>query len=456
MNRIQLPFISFFLIIFIACNSDDDNYVSIEIQTNPDNVQVNQNTSTLIPVFDNDVNIPSQGSLTVTIAQNGVAIISDPNNTPQNPSDDLITYSPSANFSGNDTFNYTICDNENPQSCKTDTVTITVNSLSNVVFDIDQVPYDTLSEYNFFDGDLKDLIPTFGVIPYEPISGLFTDYAHKKRFIWMPNNTSASYINDHEVLDFPEGTVILKSFYYDNVQPSGDTKIIETRMMIRKSSEWVFANYIWNEDQTEANFDLNESYVNDLEFIENGVTRIINYKIPAESDCFTCHKKAGINAIIAPKPQNLNRDYNFSDGTSNQLQKLVDIGYLDNKPATINTVVKWDDPSQPLDLRVRSYLDINCAHCHSDLRHCDYRPLRLAFDESDNDTNLGICVVPDEEFAPYSRIIQPGNIARSMMHFRLSTNQEQYRMPLLGRTIVHEEAVELIEEWINSLTTVCQ
>jgi hypothetical protein len=36
------------------------------------------------------------------------------------------------------------------------------------------------------------------------------------------------------------------------------------------------------------------------------------------------------------------------------------------------------------------------------------------------------------------------------MRLRLGTNQPNLRMPLIGRTIVHEEAVELLEEWIYS------
>lgn len=324
-----------------------------------------------------------------------------------------------------------------------------------VNFDINQVPYQTLSEYNFFQGELKNQNPISVVIPYEPISQLFTDYALKKRFIWLPENTSATYVNDYDILNLPEGAILIKSFYYDNVQPLGETKIIETRLMIKKPMGWVFANYKWNDEQNEANFTLEGSTVNNLEFIDNGITRTIDYEIPSESNCFTCHKKSGITRPIGIEPQNLNKDFTNINGTSNQLQNLVDIGYLNTMPNSINTVVNWKDTSESLDLRVRSYLDINCAHCHSELRHCDYRPMRLAFNETDNDTNLGICIDPEEPISPYLKIVLPGNVSKSMLYFRLSTTQEQYKMPLIGRTIVHDEALQLIENWIISLTNVC-
>lgn len=64
----------------------------------------------------------------------------------------------------------------------------------------------------------------------------------------MPKGTKATYNGDGNVLELPVGAAIIKNFYYDNVQPSNTTKIIETRVMIRKASGWIFANYaIWND-----------------------------------------------------------------------------------------------------------------------------------------------------------------------------------------------------------------
>lgn len=328
---------------------------------------------------------------------------------------------------------------------------------SPVVLDLNQVPYPKLSDYNFFDGEMKTQNPVLGVVPFEPISPLFTDYAKKKRFVWMPKNVKATYEGDGNVFNFPVGTALIKTFYYENVQPSNAKKNIETRLMIRKQTEWIFANYVWNEDQTEAYLDNQGSFV-DLTWSDGGQTKQTNYRIPSEAECLTCHKKMDNPIPIGPKPQNLNALYSYSDGTKNQLAKWIEMGYLDgsNIPGNIETVVKWDDASQPLELRVRSYIDINCAHCHAENSHCDYRPIRLAFNETSNSTNLGICVTPDEFInSSLNYIIAPGNYQRSVLHYRLTTNEENLRMPLMGRTMVHQEGVQMIEEWINSLTQVC-
>ncbi|OUR91215.1 hypothetical protein A9Q87_11080 [Flavobacteriales bacterium 34_180_T64] len=347
-------------------------------------------------------------------------------------------------------------------SCATDEdsyvpIQIDPIQVSPVIFDIESVPYQTLSEYNFFDGNLSDINPVYGVLPYDLNSSLFTDYAHKKRFIWMPDGQSANYLNDYSVIDFPIGTVFIKNFYYDDVLPDVTTLLIETRLMILKESGWVFANYVWNDDLTEASFDLSGSF-KAFDFLLENETQFVNYRIPAESKCFTCHKsiEAETALPIGPKPQNLNKSYTYADGQMNQLQKWVEMGYLDSYPLNIESLVNWEDDSQPLELRVRSYLDINCAHCHSDNGHCDYRPVRFAFNESSDISNLGVCVEAHTVFDPLlTYIVNPGNADTSVLIARLISTEEFLRMPLFGRTLKHNAGVALIEEWINSLNINC-
>jgi uncharacterized repeat protein (TIGR03806 family) len=326
-----------------------------------------------------------------------------------------------------------------------------------VKFDLSRVPYDSLSTYNFFDGLMSDQEPAYGVIPYDLITTLFTDYAHKHRFVWMPDSVSATYNSDNEVLNFPDGTVLIKSFYYDHVQPADETKIIETRLLIKVNGNWEFANYIWNSDQTAATLNLVGDNV-DLSWIdENDISRDTRYRIPSEAECLNCHKINLEPIPIGPKPQNLNRDLMYEDGTMNQLQKWKDLGLISgNIPALIETIVNWEDDSNSLQSRVRAYVDVNCSHCHANEKHCDYRAPRFAWSETTDPANLGICVVPDDiPIQQLTHIVSSGNIPRSALHYRLNSTDETVRMPLLGRTLVHEEAVQLIEQWINTLNPPC-
>jgi uncharacterized repeat protein (TIGR03806 family) len=326
-----------------------------------------------------------------------------------------------------------------------------------VNFDPATVPYATLSAYNFFQGDMADHQPVQGVLPYDVITPLFSDYAKKKKFVWMPGGAPATYAGDHQSLNFPEHTVLIKTFYYDNVQPAGSRRLIETRLLYKLNGQWHFADYVWNSAQTEATLDLAGSNTPVTFTDEQGTERSLLYRIPAEAECLTCHKVNGQATPIGPKPQNLNMPYTYTNGTMGQLARWVQEGYLaDGYPSTITTTVRWDDVSQDLNNRVRSYMDMNCAHCHADGRHCDYRPMRFAYEETADPVNLGVCVAPDEPLQPHhTHIVARGSAERSVLHYRMAATNETVRMPLLGRTVVHEEALELIQQWISAMDPPC-
>ncbi|HEY0976588.1 MAG TPA: hypothetical protein VGE21_03890, partial [Flavobacteriales bacterium] len=310
---------------------------------------------------------------------------------------------------------------------------------------------------NFFSGPMKDQQPVQGVLPYDVITPLFTDYAHKKRFVWMPSGTQATYAGDHVTLDFDDGAVLIKTFYYDHVQPSDATRIIETRLLFKVNGEWKFADYIWNAEQTEAVLDLEGSVTSIAWTDDNGTPRSTDYRIPSHAECVTCHKKDGLPSPIGPKPQNLRMDRTYTEGTMDQLSKWVEMGYLtDAVPSEIVSTVRWDDPSQDLTDRVRSYVDMNCSHCHSATGYCNYRPMRFAFNETTDPANLGVCVEPHDIPDPVlTYIVARGNAERSVVSYRMHATAENMRMPLLGRTLVHEEGVALIDEWIESLDPPC-
>ncbi len=211
--------------------------------------------------------------------------------------------------------------------------------VSPVTVDLTQVPYPKLSDYKFFEGDLKNQIPALNVLPYAPASSLFADYAHKKRFVWMPPGTKATYNADSKVLELPVGACLIKTFYYDNVQnitAVGGTRIIETRIMIRKATGWIFADYVWNTEQTEAYFDLAGSYTDISWKDENNVVKSTSYRIPTEVQCMICHKNkevVGTTEIdtyipIGIKPQNLNCNYNYFTETKTQVTKWIEQCYL--------------------------------------------------------------------------------------------------------------------------------
>ncbi|MEO9490044.1 MAG: hypothetical protein ABJG26_00320, partial [Marinomonas sp.] len=111
---------------------------------------------------------------------------------------------------------------------------------------------ETLREWGQVQLSGGALVLSDDVVPYDLNTPLFTDYAHKLRTIWMPEGSSVNY-RTGEVLDFPLGTVITKTFYYplkdggDESQvlrdssseffqggklPLGNVRLIETRVLV--------------------------------------------------------------------------------------------------------------------------------------------------------------------------------------------------------------------------------
>lgn len=318
---------------------------------------------------------------------------------------------------------------------------------------LNAIPYTTLSEYDFFNGNMADLQGKEGVIPYDLITPLFTDYAIKNRFIWIPDGVSGKYVDDESVVDFPVGTIIIKNFKYENIQPSNTTQILETRLLVRKASKWEAYVYEWNEEQTEATF-LQIGKQIPITWKQNGTDLSTTYKIPTQEECKTCHRFQGDVAPIGPKPQNLFKDFNYTSGTMNQLVKWNNEGYLDVVPSNITTIEDWSDASAPLTDRARAYLDVNCAHCHNEFGSATNTSLfyNIAIENIDL---LGYCKTPisagGDATGGNKYDIVPGDADASILVYRLSSTIDEVAMPELGRSANHIEGIQLIREWIDSL-----
>jgi len=338
-------------------------------------------------------------------------------------------------------------------SCSSDDDYVAIET-SPVVLNLAEVPYAKLSDYKFFNGEIKNQKPAYGVIPYKPASELFTDYAKKSRFVWLPNGTKATYTSDAEILDLPTGSALIKTFYYNQVQPSNTTKIIETRVMIKKDTGWIFAEYVWNDEQTDALLQIQGSTLSISWLNESNTIQTIDYKIPATNDCRACHDVNGESKPIGIKPQNLNNNFDYTSGTRNQLSKWISFGYLENNlPASIVSVVDYKDTSKSLDLRVRSYFDINCAHCHRDGGTGEFVAMRMAFDKTADPTSMGVCSAPLLQVPgiAHGSIVSPNNTSQSTLYYMMTTENSGFRMPRIGTTVLHQEGIQLVEQWINSL-----
>lgn len=327
---------------------------------------------------------------------------------------------------------------------------------------LDGMPYTTLSEYGLFAGPLADLAPADGVLPYDLNSPLFSDYAGKARLVYVPPGSSATYTEDG-VIDFPVGTIIVKTFYFshDLRDPNLGRDILETRLLVRKSAGWQTYSYLWNEAQTEATYGVAGGQRNVSWIHFDGSTRSTNYIIPNKNQCKGCHNVNENIQPIGPKTRNINKLYPYADGTANQLAKWQAMGILSGAPADPSLaprVPNFSDPNDgTLDQRARAYLDINCAHCHNLLGPANNTGLLLDWGQTDS-TALGFCKTPvaaGQGSGGLQYDILAGHPESSIMVYRMNSTNPAIAMPELARSVIHEEGVQLIRDWISSLSGEC-
>lgn len=339
-----------------------------------------------------------------------------------------------------------------------------------------------LSDYNLFqDASDPTANPNKGGAPYDLSVALFTDYATKYRYVFVPEGSTATY-SDAEVMDFPQGSVLVKTFAMpENTSfRDGAELVIETRLLIHRQNGWVALPYYWTPDLGGADAELAALGVDipNMTTNHNGADIEFTYSVPDWTACTSCHGKlsGGVSTFIpiGPKARYLNKDYTYEDAqVANQLNYWADGGILEGLPADHNSIMQtphFDElvvpatlDSETLHDTAKAYLDINCAHCHRNeftlgtgvSGPAGSSGLQVEYNRAyeDDPTKFGTCKVPvagGHEDYPYDVI--PGDADNSYLLFRMSTNDSRHRMPELGRATVHEEGVALIRRWIDNLS----
>lgn len=318
---------------------------------------------------------------------------------------------------------------------------------------------------------------------YDLASPLFSDYAAKLRTLRLPSGSQVALDPESNQFVYPVGTVITKTFYYDRVTDSerldfrfmttenpklavaqsldlNGRTLLETRVLVKRQGGWQALPYVWNQDQTEAVLSPTGALVR-ASLARAGVSEDFVYIVPNRNQCAGCHASGQAERAlkpIGPHPKNLQ---NVAAGTQ-ELDRFAARGWLsfeDQKAASLGAKnVNWQDSSQSLAHRARSYLDINCAHCHSATGPADTSGLYLDI-ATDHATRWGVCKAPiaagqGTGGAQFS--IVPGDPDASIMTYRLESTDPGAMMPELGRSLVHDEGADLIRAWISEMAGDCR
>ena len=314
-----------------------------------------------------------------------------------------------------------------------------------------------LSDWHLFVAKAPAPLPNAGVVPYDLNTPLFSDYASKYRFVWMPPGTSAQY-RDDAAFEFPVGTILVKTFAFP-VDGRASERMIETRLLVHTKSEWKPLSYIWNDAQTEAVLETVPDPVKIKFTSPSGKRHDFTYIIPNANECHECHDNQKVLLPIGPKARNLNKAYAYAEGTENQLEHWARIGYLTGLPSSAARprAAKWDDPaSGSLDDRARAYLDSNCAHCHQPGGQAGYTGVDFRSTQREI-AQQGLCKSPNSAGAvgALSFDLVPGHPSDSILIYRLESVAPKVSMPALSRDVVHDEGVKLLRDWITSLPGNC-
>ena len=311
-----------------------------------------------------------------------------------------------------------------------------------------------LSDYSFFTEPLKNLQPSAGVVAYSLNSPLFSDYAFKKRFVKIPSGKKANY-HPTEVLDFPEGTILIKNFYYpaDFSQPEKNIRILETRLLLLEKSEWKPLSYIWNEEQTDAFLEVAGKSIDVSWRHYDGALKNISYSVPNLNQCKSCHLKGDKVIPIGPSARQLN---GVLPGQNKiQLIKWGEASLLENLPSieAIPRLADYENEREGINVRARAWLEINCAHCHRRDGSAKTSGLHLLASINES-TVLGIGKAPVAAGkGSGGRLygIVPGKPEESILQYRIESTHPGIMMPEVGRKLVHTEGVELVRNWIAEM-----
>ena len=300
--------------------------------------------------------------------------------------------------------------------------------------------------------------PAATLIPYGVATPLWSDAATKHRYFALPDGETidvkdctrdpASCMPDGTPEDegdwsFPVNTVFVKTFAF------GD-KLVETRLLVRMSEFdfWGFS-YQWRDDQTDA--DLLAVNIEGYDKEVQGPDGMQTWHFPSRQQCLQCHTTpAGVS--LGPETSQLNTDFTYPNGvTGNQLDTLEHIGVFTNAPARRPAYPSPTDTSAPVAERARSYLQANCSMCHRP--GSNFTGFDARFSVPFADMNLCNAVPEKGDLGVMGALrITPGAPDTSLVSIRMHRRDAMTQMPQIGTNEVDQAGVDVIDEWITSLT----
>ncbi|MFP6750308.1 MAG: hypothetical protein VB855_01415, partial [Pirellulaceae bacterium] len=316
-----------------------------------------------------------------------------------------------------------------------------------------------LSQTGLF-ASVADQQPSAGVASFTVASHHWSDHATASYLVGVPGQEPISL--EKGAFSFPEGTVLAKTLSTRTSRTESDSnRVMETQLLLYQGGQWDAYSYAWNEEQPDAELVPAEGSQRVMKISDPAVpggSENYSWRYHSRTECLTCHNTRHGQLIGFLVPQ-----LNHETPSGRQLDRLQQAGLVrwaewdkaaaDKKPSTAELVSLANPRQLDADMaaRARSYLFTNCAHCHMpggggtatiDLRHEVTLELTKTIGATPSQGNF---LLQD------SRIIAPGDPAGSVLLYRMSKTGSGH-MPHIGPRLVDTDAVNLLGNWIASMT----
>jgi mono/diheme cytochrome c family protein len=285
--------------------------------------------------------------------------------------------------------------------------------------------------------------------PFTPQYPLWSDGAAKARWIFLPPG-SAIDTTDPGDWKFPVGTKFWKEFSFNG-------RKVETRFAWHASSgQWIFATYVWNQENTDALLAPDAGVRGAVELAPGR-----SHDIPGAADCRACHGDKqpgplGFNALQL----STDRDPNAIHGEP-LAPGMTTIATLDRDgrllPARPELVaapprIRTADPATRA---VLGYFAANCGTCHN--RGGDIAYDGPSLKHSDIGDGDAIAAALLARRTAWQVPGQPGGASlmldrehpeASAMLVRMKSRRPSSQMPPLGTVLRDEEAIAAVAKWM--------
>lgn len=312
-----------------------------------------------------------------------------------------------------------------------------------------------------------------GVMPFEVNALRWADHAASQRWIGLPGHTSVTIAETEKEGSpggrwvFPEDAVCAKTYSIE--MEAGNPKSrrrLETQILHFNGFLWGAYSYRWNEAQTDADLVDARGAEETLQIKDAsapGGVREQVWRYYNRSECLRCHNKWD---NFSPGFSELQLKRSVGDPPEPQLALLRKLGIAPmpyQKPKTPPVpgepvLPPLPDPvlvdpyaaSEDLELRVRSYLHVNCSTCHRPAGGGSvpsYMNIETPLAEA---RLISAKPVQGDLGLSGARVIAPGAPSSSVLLYRMATIGRGH-MPYLGARTRDAKGVLLVRDWIASL-----